>query len=120
MNIPSIAPQPFGHLPPTFNQPLFGRDAEMNEETSGLYKRVHQRLNPYNQWEVFQPTGPDPPTKHAFIVLIHHARAGMAPSVEAFVQIESDLLKRILKNCLTNVEAALDAKPLVFLLLRLE
>lgn len=83
-----------------------------NEDPTGLFKRVHQRLNLYNQWVPYQPSPPKV-DKYAFIVYMRHNHDGAIPSIETLVQIESNVLKKILKECLKGVAAVFDSVPLV-------
>jgi hypothetical protein len=107
--LPGVTP----FTPPVANPNLLSAIVDPSDDPNGLYKRVHQRLNSYNQWESYHAPTQETYTKYAFVVCIRLGPRGTIPQESTYLQIESKQLKAVLKDCLTNVPAVLDPTPVV-------
>jgi hypothetical protein len=104
-------PPPFVPMPPNSGHipmPVNGYDGE----SFGSHRRVHQRLNRTNMWQARRP---EPPNNNvfAFTVYYRHRPARCVPAIEIMVEIHCEGLKKVLKNCLQNVDSIFDPTPLV-------
>jgi hypothetical protein len=88
--------------------------SDPNEDKNALYKRIHQRHNPYTcQWETCSaPIIAPVDTVHAFFVYVRGPSIDSG-GVETLVQIHSERLKTILKSCLKNIDELYDTPPIV-------
>jgi hypothetical protein len=110
---------PFGQFPPPpfipiaqnsgpFPMPVNGYCGE----SFGSHRRVHQQLNRTNMWEAQQPE-PSKNNAFAFTVYYRHRPARCVPAIEIMVEIHCEGLKKVLKNCLQNVDSIFDPTPMV-------
>lgn len=103
---------PFGPMPPNFG-PMPPQPAnQYSGESFGTFRRVHQQLNRMNIWEASQPELPNN-LPFAFSVYYRHKPRHCVPSTQIIVEVHSESLKNVLKNCLQNVDAIFDPTPLV-------
>jgi hypothetical protein len=81
-------------------------------ESFGSHRRVHQQLNRTNMWEARRP---EPPNNKAFAFTVHyrHRPTRCVPATEIMVEIHCEGLKKVLKNCLQNVDSIFDPTPMV-------
>lgn len=119
VNLPQGPPPPFGFMPvpqpmpSAFGIPNFGpTPSPYCGESFGSYRRVHQQLNRGNMWEASPPEAPNN-LPFAFTVYYRHRPPRCVPSTELAVEIHCEGLKKVLKNCLQNVDSIFDPTPMV-------
>lgn len=106
-----LPPQQLGIPPPPIPLPFQYCDQYVGE-SFGSYRRVHQRLTHLNNWEASRPEPPNI-VPFAFTVFYRHKPPRYVPSTDTLVEIHSDGLKKVLRNCLQFVDSVYDPTPLV-------
>lgn len=87
-------------------------DAVDKNVSNDIYARVAQRLNKSLEWEPFDSS--KPASKNLdFVVYDRHQRPGFIPQVETFLNIQSPILKRVLRDCVEYIDSVFDHDPLV-------
>jgi hypothetical protein len=88
-------------------------DAVVDKNVSNdIYVRVAQRLNKSLEWEPFDSSKPASKDLD-FVVYDRHQRPGFIPQVETFLNIQSPILKRVLRDCVEYIDSVFDHDPLV-------